>query len=381
MLKRQANYVVGDRLNKFPAVALFGPRQCGKTTLARALSNHYFDLEKQSDRLKLDFQWHEIVSDERLVVFDEAHNFPEIFPRLRSAIDLDRKRNGRFLLLGSISPALMTQVSESLAGRLAIVELTPFLITEVRSENRLVEVWFKGGYADGGILGGQKYPDWQSDYLNVMTHRDLPNWGMPARPQTTRRLIEKLAAVHGQEWNASQMGTNLGLSYHTVNTYVDNLEGAFLVRRLPAYYANIEKRLIKRPKLYWRDSGLLHSLLEIETFDSLFGHQIVGASWKGFVINQILSFLHATGGIFSAYHFRTSDQREIDLILNFDSKVWAIDIKLTSQPYASDLKKLNENADLVDADKRVLLCSAPETIENPTQMICGLEAFLELIGK
>ena len=381
MIQRQANKVLKDRLDKFPAVALIGARQCGKTTLARALSSHYFDLEQQSERLKLDLHWNEMVSGEELVVLDEAHNFPEIFPRLRSAIDLDRKRNGRFLMLGSISPALMTQVSESLAGRLAIVELSPFLITELSSENRLVELWLKGGYADGGILGEDKYPVWQSSYLDMITHRDLPNWGLSAPPQTTRRLIEMLAIAHGQQWNASQIGENLSLSYHAVNSYVDYLEGAFLVRRIPAYHTNIKKRLVKRPKLLWRDSGLLHSLLSIENYDRLLSHPIVGASWEGFVINQILGFLHATGGFFGAYHFRTSDQREIDLILNFDSKVWAIEIKLTSQPYASDLKKLNENADLVDADKRVLLCSAPETIENPTQMICGLEAFLELIGK
>jgi hypothetical protein len=170
---------------------------------------------------------------------------------------------GRFLLLGSISPALMTQVSESLAGRLTLVELTPFLQTELRKGFHRESLWLCGGFPDGGVLERERFPRWQRDYLSLLTQRDLPSWGLPARPQTTDRLLRMLTAVHGQIWNASQIGQSLGLSYHTVNSYVDYLEGAFLIRRLPPYRPSIPKRLIKRPKIYWRDTGLLHAQLNI----------------------------------------------------------------------------------------------------------------------
>ena len=158
----------------------------------------------------------------------------------------------------------MTQVSESLAGRLSVIELTPLLWSELTSDRQRQRLWLFGGYPDGGVLNGKKFPIWQRDYLNLLAQRDLPNWGLTAPAQTTQRLLRMLAAVHGQEWNASQLRKSLALSYHTVNGYLDYLEGAFLIRRLPAYHANIRKRLVKRPKVYWRDSGLLHAWAEHE---------------------------------------------------------------------------------------------------------------------
>ena len=381
MISRKITLLVQARLKIYPAVVLVGPRQCGKTTFAASLGGLYFDLEQESERLKLDATWDEVVAGDSLVVLDEAQSYPELFPRLRGTIDRDRKRNGRFLLLGSISPALMTQVSESLAGRLSVLELTPFLHSEIQIDNRIEKLWLYGGYPDGGILLDEQFPVWQQDYLNLLAQRDLPNWGMVVRPQTTDRLFRMLAAAHGQEWNASRIGTNLGLTYHTVNRYLDYLEGAFLVRLLPAYHANIRKRLTKRAKVYWRDSGLLHSLLSLQDSDKLFGHPGVGASWEGFVINQILSELQASGRSFNAFHFRTSDQKELDLLIEIDSQLWAFEIKLTSNPSLNDLERLNKVANLIDADTRILLCQSTDAIYNNNQMICSLDEFLTSIQR
>jgi len=230
MITRRINKMLQKRLASYPAVALVGPRQSGKTTLAGSLGGKYFDLEQESDRLRLDLEWDMLIADKALIILDEAQTWPEIFPRLRGAIDNKRKQFYRFLLLGSVSPALMTQVSESLAGRLSVLELTPLLLSELETGASRQRLWMLGGYPDGGVLGKPAYPVWQKDYLSLLVQRDLPNWGLPARSQVTQRLLKMLAATHGQEWNASQIGKSLGLSYHTVNSYLDYLEGAFLIR-------------------------------------------------------------------------------------------------------------------------------------------------------
>lgn len=268
MRPRLIQNLIQNRLATSPAVALVGPRQCGKTTLARACGDRYYDLEVISDRLRLDLDWAELTTGESLVILDEAQSWPDIFPLLRHAIDQDRRRNGRFLLLGSVSPVLMREVSESLAGRLALLELTPFLSREV-PEVGLDHLWLCGGYPDGGVLGREAFPRWQHDFLGLMTMRDLPAWGLPAKPATTQRLTRMLAAVHGQRWNASQIGKSLGVNYQTVNSYLDYLEGAFLIRRLPPYLPNLGKRLTKAPKVFWRDTGLLHALLGVTDRDDL----------------------------------------------------------------------------------------------------------------
>ena len=371
--------IVRARLADYPAVAVVGPRQCGKTTLARSLGGRYFDLEQEPDRLSLDLTWEEAVGGRELVVLDEAQAWPEVFPRLRGAIDNDRERNGRFLLLGSVSPALMTQVSESLAGRLSVIELTPLLWSELTSDQQRQRLWLFGGYPDGGVLNGKRFPVWQGDYLNLLAQRDLPTWGLTARPQTTQRLLGMLAAAHGQEWNASQFGKSLGLSYHTVNDYLDYLEGAFLVRRLPAYHANIRKRLVKRPKVYWRDTGLLHALLKTSDRQTLLRQPWVGASWEGFVVNQVLGALQCSGRLFDPYHLRTSDQREIDLLIQVDSELWALEIKLTTRPGPEDLARLNANADLVGAHRRFLVCQSRDYLERGSQVVCDLDGMLAYV--
>lgn len=367
--------IVQDRLDSYPAVALVGPRQSGKTTLAQSLGERYYDMEQETDQLRLDLEWAEVCDSDELVVLDEAQAAPEVFSRLRGAIDADRGRNGRFLLLGSVSPALMTRVSESLAGRLGVVELTPLSWLELPDGARQ-RLWRCGGYPDGGVLGGGGFPTWQRDYLSLLAMRDLPSWGLPASAQTTLRLFELLAAYHGRQWNASEVGRALGLSYHTVNAYLDYLEGAFLMRRLPAYHTNVLKRLVKRPKVYWRDSGLLHSLLGIAGDDDLFESSTAGSSWEGHVINQVLTALQQAGRRFNAWYLRTSDGREIDLVLLVDRELWAVEVKLTTRPSPSAMARLNENADLIGAHRRYLVTRQAESFSSGSQTACDLDGIV-----
>ena len=346
-----------NRLSAYPAVAMIGPRQCGKTTLAKSLGGHYFDMEQEPERLRLDLEWDRLAAGKRLVVLDESQSWPDLFPRLRAAIDNDRKRNGRFLLLGSVSPALMTHVSESLAGRLSLVELSPFLWSELPTPAARQRLWLCGGYPDGGVLSPKRFPQWEKDYLALLTQRDLPTWGLPAKPQTINRMLRMLAAVHGHVWNASQIGQSLALDYKTVNSYLDYLVGAFLIRRLQPYQANIRKRIVKSPKVYWRDSGLLHALLNVTDRRALLNQPWVGENWEGFVIEHVLGALAARDRHFDAYWFRTSDQHELDLVLDFGRELWAVEIKLTASPGPSDMDRLDKAADMIGATRRFLISS------------------------
>lgn len=371
MVRRKAAALVRQRLRQYPAVALVGPRQAGKTTLARALRGTYFDLEQASDRLRLDLQWNFALKGRAPIILDEAQAWPEVFPRLRGAIDADRSRRGRFLILGSVSPSLMVEVSESLAGRLSLVELTPLLANELTGVP-LPRVWCRGGYPEGGALRPKRFPQWQRDYLDLLAQRDLPAWGLPAKPHVTLRLLKMLAATHGHPWNASQVGQSLGLSYHTVNSYLDFLVGAFLIRRLQPYHANLGKRLVKSPKIYWRDTGLLHALLNVLDEDDLLGKPWAGFSWEGFVIEQVLGTLQQAGRHSEAYFLRTSDQHEIDLVLDFGRSLWAIEVKLTTAPDPGDLARLNRTADLIKADKRILVTQTTENIARADRVSCNL---------
>ena len=225
MIQRLIQQELAISLAANPAATLIGPRQCGKTTLAKSLGGVYFDLEQESDRVRLEYEWDRLMKGKELLILDEAQSLPIVFNRLRGDIDADRKRMGRFLLLGSVSPVLMTQVSESLAGRLALHELTPFLWPELPAEAR-GQLWLVGGYPDGGVIntptalvpGG--FPRWQRHYLSVLTQRDLPHWGLTALPQVTDRLLRMLAALHGQTWNADQIGKSMSLDHKTVNRYL-----------------------------------------------------------------------------------------------------------------------------------------------------------------
>lgn len=376
MIRRLLAAELRRRLADYPAVALLGPRQCGKTTLAQSLRGAYYDLEQEPERLRLDLEWQDRLAGTERLILDEAQAWPEIFARLRGAIDRDRKRTGRFLLLGSVAPSLVARASESLTGRLSQLELTPFLWPELTSRRRK-RLWLCGGYPDGGVLTERAFPRWQLDYLALLAQRDLPAWGLAARPQVTDRLLRLLAAVHGQVWNASRIGQSLGLSYHTVNSYLDYLTGAFLIRRLPPFHANLGKRLVRSPKVYWRDSGLLHALLNVTDERSLFVQPWVGASWEGFVIEQAIGELAAQGRRFEPYFFRTSDGHEIDLVMDMGAERWAIEVKLTASPTPADMERLDRTAGMIKATRRFLVSQTPRSSGDSERASCNLVGLID----
>ncbi len=384
MLDRFYRRLVAEKLEKYPAVSLLGPRQCGKTTLAKNFGGRYFDMESQGAALRLDSEWDRLMRGQELVIIDEAQCAPEIFPRLRSAIDLERKRNGRFLLLGSVSPALMQNVSESLAGRMGLLSMGPLTYSELSDPlgtDCWESLWLRGGFPDGGILDGSSFPDWQKSYLELLATRDLPEWGFPAKPQRTRRLLSMLAAVNAQPLNASELGSALGIDHKTVIGYCDFLEETFLIRRVRPWFGNINKRLVKTPRLYWRDSGLLHALLNVQNIDHLYNQPWVGYSWEGFVVEQVLASLDLFGLSAEPYFFRTSDGIESDLLLDWAGERWAIEIKLTSDPTRTMIKRLQKASELLDASKQILICQTAEEIRSESLLITNLPSFLNELAK
>ncbi len=377
MIDRRYTSLVLDKLSKYPAVALLGPRQCGKTTLARMLKGLYYDMEADGSRARLDAEWDAITASSRLVVIDEAQFAPEVFARLRGTIDADRQRKGRFLLLGSVAPALMSGVSESLAGRIGFVHMGPFILPELKAA-QLDDLWLRGGFPDGGIMDPEMFPEWQRDYLQALVARDLPNWGLPSKPQQTLRLLSMLAAVHGQPLNASQLGASLAIDHKTVLRYCDYLEGAYLIRRLQPFHGNIRKRLVRTPRVYWRDSGLLHAHAGVSSRDVLYGQPWLGQSWEGFVIEQTLSVTAELSP--NVFYFRTSDGYELDLLLEIGSKRWAIEIKLTSNPSSGDVDRLEKTAAMVDADFTVLICRIARSFENERVLVTNVPSWLRRIS-
>lgn len=379
MIERALSSILHFRLKQYPGVLLTGARQVGKTTLARSLGGIYYDLEQESDRLRLDLDWDGLCEGDALAVLDEAQAWPEVFPRLRGAIDAGRKRMGRFLLLGSVAPSLMREVSESLAGRVSLLHLGPMVQSEV-SEVGLDTLWLRGGFPEP-LLRSTHDPSWHRSFLDLLAQRDLPDWGLPSKPRTTQRLFKMLGAVHGQTLNASQLGKSLGLTYNTVRTYIDFLVGAFLLRELPVFAGNVKKRLVKSPKIYWADSGLLHALMGVENREQLLSQPWVGSSWEGFVVQQILGSLESQGIDAAPSFFQTSDGYELDLVLRHQGLLWAIEVKLTSQPSEGDLRRLTKTADMINADRRVLLSRTRNMVEQSGSLSCDLPTFLPRLLK
>ena len=381
MVPRSYKKILIENLNRYPAVALLGPRQTGKTTLAKEVEGLYFDLELEEEQLRLNIKWNELIDQSSLIILDEAQSYPQLFPKIRNAIDQNRKQNGRFLILGSVSPALMQNVSESLAGRIALCELSPLSTLELmlKKEDNL---WLMGGFPDGGILNTPTFPEWQQHYLDLLAMCDLPLLGLPAKPQLTKRFFKMLAISHGQLWSASQIGKSLGISYHTVNTYLDYLEDVYLVRRIQPFVTNLKKRLVKSPKIYYRDTGLLHGILNIGSYDDLLSQPWVGASWEGWIIEQILITLKNNGVPYEGPFFlRTSDGYEIDCILIIRNKSWAIEIKLSNSPGPDDMNRLIHTAALAGIDHCALISRQRKIVHSGAIISSDIFGFIDTILK
>jgi predicted AAA+ superfamily ATPase len=336
MIPRRAFFLVQEALARQSAVALLGPRQVGKTTLALEIGQNigaiYLDLESRADRAKLaDPALFLSAYEDRLVILDEIHRAPEIFQELRGLIDQGRRRGnrtGRFLILGSASMDLLQQSGESLAGRIEYVEMAPFDLLEVAGEtNALNQLWVRGGFPDS-FLGDSDIASlvFRQNFIRTYLERDVSQFGRRIPAETLDRLWTMLAHNQGTLLNASRLATSLAISAPAVTSYIDLLVDLLLVRRLRPFHNNTSKRLVKSPKVYVRDSGLVHALLGIADYNALLGHPVAGASWEGFVVENLLA---AAPPRTIASFYRTAAGAEIDLVLELPAGdgLWAIEIK------------------------------------------------------
>jgi predicted AAA+ superfamily ATPase len=314
-----------------PAVALLGPRQCGKTTLARQLAggsqSTYFDLENPVDLARLSEPITALEHLRGLIVIDEVQRHPDLFPILRVLLDR-RPIRARFLILGSASPELLRQSSETLAGRIAIVEMAGFTLEELNRPD-LDRLWLRGGLPRSFLARTEVASTaWREDFIRTFLERDLAQLGVQVPAGTMRRFWTMTAHSSGGIWNSSEIGRSLGEAHTTVKRHLDALSGALVVRMLEPWYANVGKRLVKSPKVYIRDSGLLHTLLGIGDRRQLDGHPVVGGSWEGFIIEQLLGHLPKA----KAYYWRTQAGAELDLLLFLKGRRIGIEIKRADAP-------------------------------------------------
>ena len=339
MIDRKLKVQIETSLRNFPIVGLIGARQVGKTTLAKMISHTwpkkvmYLDLERPSDLAKLDEA--ELYLEQHadsMVILDEIQRKPGLYAVLRALIDAKR-RNGRFLILGSASPEMIRRSSESLAGRIVYHELSPFSLAEVQpTQKNISKLWCRGGYPRSFLAKSEKESNqWREAFIQTHLERDIPNLGVRIPAATLKRFWQMLCHCHGQLWNANKIAISLGTSATTVRHYLDLLQDTFMVRQLQPFHLNIKKRLVKSPKVYLRDSGLLHSLLRIQNQEDLIGHPSMGTSWEGWVIEQVSTYISNS---WSTFFYRTSGGAEIDLIIQPAGKkpIIAIEIKYSLDP-------------------------------------------------
>ncbi len=322
---------LSDALRRSPVTALLGPRQCGKTTLARMFGQNrtaaYFDLESRPDQTRL--QNPELILSEfqGAVILDEIQSMPELFNVLRVLVDRPKNRT-RFLILGSASPELIKKASETLAGRVEFVELTGFTLEEVKPRDER-KLWLRGGFPRSFLASSEKdSASWREGFIRTFLERDIPQLGISIPAASMRRFWTMLAHYHGQIWNASELGRAMGFSDKTMRGYLDILSGTFMIRQLMPWHENLSKRQVKAPKIYFRDSGILHQLLSLTDFHALNGHPRVGASWEGFALEQTLNVLETK----QVYFWSTYSGAEIDLFFLHSGRRYGVEFKYSETP-------------------------------------------------
>ncbi|SEF58385.1 ATP-binding protein [Algoriphagus boritolerans] len=381
MIKRKIESDFNESIRQFPVTGLIGPRQVGKTTLAKSsiyLSESiYLDLEKISDLNRLndpEFFFEE--NQDKTIILDEIHHLPNLFQLIRAMVDIHRKP-GRFVILGSASPALLRQSDESLAGRISYIEMMPLSLLEIDQTESWEDLWIFGGFPEVFLYSNTKSKsNWYRNFVSSYIHRDLPQYGLPADSKVTRQFLMMIASSNGGILNYSTYAKSLGLSIPTVKTYLSFFVEAFLIRELYPWAVNPKKRLIKAPKLYYRDTGMLHYLLGIFNRDSVFGNLILGSSWESFVIAQVSSVLLSDDEM---YYYRTHDGAEIDLLIRRNNS-WlaAAEIKFSSAPV---LTKGTYIA-MQDLDIELLHVIVPKNENYPLAKnvrVIGLRGFLEFL--
>jgi predicted AAA+ superfamily ATPase len=369
-----------ELISNFPVVGIIGPRQVGKTTLVKELINQidkkciYLDMELPEDYSKLhEPQIYLEQHEEKCVILDEIQRMPNIFTILRALID--RKREpGRFVILGSASPDLLKQSSETLAGRIVYIELSPFNLMEIIKDYNMFDHWFKGGFPEAFLsLKIDIFTTWMRNFVQTYLERDLQMLGLSADSILMRRLWTMIAHYHGGIWNASTFAKSLGVSVPTVNRYINFLEAAFIVRRLEPYHFNMKKRLVKSPKIYIRDTGILHYLAGINNLESLHGHALIGNSWEGYAIEQIQQFLPDE---LKLYYYRTHHGTESDLVLVKGTQPKAcIEIKYTSQPKPSKGFQIAVD-DLKTKINFIITPKSDTYMISKSNIVCNLTDFL-----
>jgi hypothetical protein len=319
----------------FPVTGLIGPRQVGKSTFAKSFEYKrplvYLDLEKDSDLNKLnDPELFFTSIPDQTIVLDEIQHKPALFPLIRSLVD-EHRIPGRFVILGSASPELLKQSSESLAGRINYLEMYPLNLLEVEERISLESLWLQGGFPEPALNESSKFKQtWYGSFIQSYIYRDLPSLGLSANPNTIRQLMMMLASLNGATLNYSMLAKSIGLSVPTVKTYLGYFANAFLITELVSWHVNVKKRLVKSPKIYFRDTGMLHYLLGIKNREGLYGNIAVGNSWEAFVVHQVKSVLLPDDGV---YYYRTQDGAEIDLLIRRGNRWFAAaEIKLSLSP-------------------------------------------------
>ncbi len=335
MIKRPS-YIeqLSNALRRSPVTALLGPRQCGKTTLARLLGQNrvatYFDLESRPDQTRLQNPELALSGLKGTVILDEIQSMPELFNVLRVLVDRPKNQT-RFLILGSASPELMKKASETLAGRVEFVELTGFTLAEIKPKDER-QLWLRGGFPRSFLASSDTDSTfWREGFIRTFLERDIPQLGISIPATAMRRFWTMLAHYHGQIWNASELGRAMGFSDKTMRGYLDILSGTFMIRQLMPWHENLSKRQVKAPKIYFRDSGILHQLLSLKDFQALNGHPRVGASWEGFALEQTLNIIETR----QIYFWATYSGAELDLFFLHNGRRYGVEFKYSEAPVAT----------------------------------------------